>query len=61
MDQDDQGGDYRGVVSDGTFIYVANYLGGHGIMSYSADVNGNLTFLDSDATVSQFADDVWNG
>ena len=60
IDQDDQGGSYRAVFATDDFVYVANYNGNLGIMTYSVDPSGGLTFIDNDDSVDQSTEGVWH-
>jgi len=60
IDQDDQGGSYRTVFATDDFVYVANYNGNLGIMTYSVDASGGLTFRDNDDSVDQSTEGVWH-
>ena len=57
IDSDDQGGHAQDVWGDGTYIYLANHLAG--LLSYSADVSGNLTHIDTVTTPGCSAIGVW--
>ena len=58
IDSHDPGGSSRRVASDGNFIYVANF--NNGLLSYSINGSGHLTFIDSDNINSTDNFGVWS-